>query len=244
MLPGSPIADETVKPAEHILDDAEAVAYRRQPEHPGYSGITYDLSEATNQVVPQRELLMGFLAILLWTAFFCCGVFVPTAEFRQALWGGKLGLLAATGHLLVVVSCYTLTNVLLLSCASALLGCMTRRWQVSDRSRIEASAVAIPPVRVYLSALLRGFFLYLITVAGFLTVTTEESLINTKLDQYIRIAGVTSVLAFVVGYDPRVLNRLLARVMDATDLAPHSAKRPMAQPPAANRHTAVDGHSE
>jgi hypothetical protein len=219
MSPSTTTPDEIVAPAGHILDDADAAAYYRHPEHLGGPVATYDLSEATNQIVPQRELLLGILTIVLWTAFFCGGVFVPTMEYRQALWGGKLGLLAASGHLLVVVSCYTLTNIWLLCCAAALLGCMTRRWQVSDHSSIETTVVAISPVRVYLSALLRGFFLYLITVAGFLTVTTEESLISTKLDQYIRIAGVTSVLAFVVGYDPRILNRFLARVMDATDLA-------------------------
>jgi hypothetical protein len=183
--------------------------------------------------VPKNELIAGIVVVGLWTAFFCAGIFVPTAVYRQSLWASEsLGFFPFLGHLLLVVSCYALTNILFLSCAAAFLGCMTRRWYVMDHTSVERGSVAIPAARLYLSAVLRGFFLYLITIAGFLTVTTEKSLVETTLDQFVRMAGVTSVLGFVVGYDPRVLNRLLERVMDVAEM-PQKSRR-------ANRRTTTE----
>jgi len=224
--------DETRPPNDVDTDELEAVAYREHPEHPTFPRTTYDLSEPTLQTVPKNELIAGVVVVGLWTAFFCAGIFVPTAEFRQSLWGGKLGFFPFLGHLLLVISCYALTSILFLSCAASFLGCMTRRWYVMDHSRVEHSSVAIPAARLYLSAVLRGFFLYLITIAGFLTVTTEKSLVDTTLDQFVRMAGVTSVLSFVVGYDPKVLNRLLERVMDVAEVPQKSRRgnrRPMTE---------------
>jgi hypothetical protein len=68
-------------------------------------------------------------------------------------------------------------------------------------------------------------------VAGLIIVSTEEALLDMQFGQYIRIAGMASVLAFVVGYDPNMINRFISRVVHAADLpetpkseATHSSK--------------------
>jgi hypothetical protein len=69
--------------------------------------------------------------------------------------------------------------------------------------------------RAYVTATLRGFLAYMLIVAGYLVVIPEGALANTTPGQYIRLAGVVSSLAFLVGYEPRSLAQLFKSVFSA-----------------------------
>jgi len=95
---------------------------------------------------------------------------------------------------------------------------MVRRWQVSEVvSKAKSNAESKNSRRIYLSAFLRGFFLYLMFISGFLIVTSDTAVTNTDFAQYIRIAGMMSILGFVIGYDPNLLFRFMHKIIDLTE---------------------------
>jgi hypothetical protein len=221
--------------------DAEAVAYQNHPEHPASPGVSRDKTgpvagtaaldvvdvHATGQVihlaneptekVTGLEILSGVLALACWMGFFATGLFVPAATYRLALWdhSTELGWLTRTSYCAIAVCAYTVTNLLFLCCLASFLGCMTCRWGVRD-GQLGGSGISIrvPAARMYLSAALRGFFLYVLVVSGLLVLTNEAAVIDTGFAQYIRLAGFTSGLAFVIGYDPNLISVLMSKVTD------------------------------
>jgi hypothetical protein len=191
---------------------------------PQSSAYRYDLPiiyfEPSHRNVSRGELIAGTIFLLLWIAFFTLGLFVPTEPLRNVLWSAESTSIPRTiGYFLAVGASYTLTNMLFLSCLASLLGCMAFRWQVGDAlDATPAEAESIAAMRVYSSAVLRGFFLYLMFISGFLIVATQNSVTSTTLDQYIRIAGTMSIVGFVVGYDPNLLVRFIRRILDVASL--------------------------
>lgn len=61
------------------------------------------------------------------------------------------------------------------------------------------------------ASLLRSFVVYLLFIAG-IAITTDAPFSNPTADQYMRIAGLLSLIGFVVGYDLSAFNGLLRRV--------------------------------
>jgi hypothetical protein len=67
---------------------------------------------------------------------------------------------------------------------------------------------------MYLSAALRGFFLYVLVVSGLLVLTNDVAVKETQFTQYVRLAGFVSGLAFVIGYDPNLIYVLMSKMTD------------------------------
>src|SRR5437016_4804975 len=88
-MSADPLTTVHVTPIDPTLPDPDAIAYRQHPEHPAGPELTYLLSASTAQLVPKVELGVGIAAMVAWMAFFCCGIFVPTATFRTSLWRGQ-----------------------------------------------------------------------------------------------------------------------------------------------------------
>lgn len=65
-----------------------------------------------------------------------------------------------------------------------------------------------------LSAILRGFFVYLTVISGILVLLENPILGTMSPGQYIRFAGLLSLLSFFVNYDPSLFVALLDRVRD------------------------------
>jgi hypothetical protein len=165
------------------------------------------------------ELLFGLCILLLWIGFFSAGLSIPTAELRKDLAKPELDLPTKLQYSLIVMCCYTVTNLLFLSCLAALLGSMMCRWRVREKTPVPGDGSAEERVpydgkRLYLSAALRGFFIYLIGISGLLLFSTEAAVENTGFAQYIRLAGIISVISFAAGYEPTLSNRLMGRVTD------------------------------
>ena len=180
--------------------------------------------------IKTRELMWGLGVMMLWFCLFVIGIIVPAMTLFSAVWSGKLGFWASIGYSFAGVSAYALTNPLFLMCTTAILGGMAHRWQVSDSLRKSWSNTQEYRVtRFYLAAMLRGFFAYLMFVAGFLIVSTQNSLENITYDQYVRIAGMVSILGFVVGYDPNLLVRFIHKIIESMPgVAPEAPGAPVA----------------
>jgi len=65
---------------------------------------------------------------------------------------------------------------------------------------------------------------YLLFIAGYLVVVPENSLSELTPGQYARLAGAVSAFAFLVGYEPRSISRLLSMIF-----ADDKARKPDAE---------------
>jgi hypothetical protein len=119
----------------------------------------------------------------------------------------------------IVLIGYTVSNVCFLCLFASFLGCMARRW--STPFEIWKAGSTLSPdeqiamkdmSRAYTTAMLRGFLAYLLFIAGYLIVVPENSLGQLTPGQYARLAGGISSLAFLVGFEPRMISRLLKLV--------------------------------
>lgn len=162
---------------------------------------------------PQRRALspvdmaLLWLGISVWLVTFMFGTLVDSAPYRTqfaALAGGP-GDVVRNG--LVVIGAYTLTNVAILCLTASLLGAIGARASLSADAEIEAGQDDTSPRN---SALLRGFLVYLSLIAGVLIFGDDPAAPTQK--QYVRLAGFTSLLAFVISYRPSLFGKLLQRV--------------------------------
>jgi hypothetical protein len=69
-------------------------------------------------------------------------------------------------------------------------------------------------LRPTISAITWGFFIYLFLISGMM-LAVENPFSATTPDQYLRLAGTASLFAFVVGWRPELLTRLVAQVGQA-----------------------------
>lgn len=140
----------------------------------------------------------------------------------------------------LVVTCfsYTPTNLAILCCTASLVGCLgfsamnrngNSKHENADTHEkgegTDAHAAGKKPtahakhnlakgslsLRPAVSAVTWGFFIYLFLISGTL-IAVENPFATTSPEQYLRLAGTASLLAFVVGWQPEVLMRLVAQV--------------------------------
>jgi hypothetical protein len=111
---------------------------------------------------------------------------------------------------LVVLFCFTPPNLAFLCIFAGVLGAMGRRLVLSTRQNHATLDHTYP----LLSALLRSFFVYLTVISGLLVLLENPILGTASPGQYVRFAGLLSLLSFFVSYDPTMFVALLDRVRD------------------------------
>lgn len=157
-------------------------------------------------------MMLGIASMLTWVALFSSGLLIKSAPYRDALLDGDV-----TAHnLLLAALLYTPTNVALLSMLAGFMGgCSSLMYDHGDLEEQIKSAHAEGNQQLarrltlrlsYLSespfsSMLRGFLVYLAIISGILLAISDPFKV-TSADQFIRLAGLFSVIAFVMGYDP------------------------------------------
>lgn len=104
----------------------------------------------------------------------------------------------------VVVTCYLPLNLAWVCALASALGAFGNLANLAD-DRGERPRDNSNP---YLSALLRGFFVYLFMTSGLLLLD-DAPFMHPTPEQYIRLAGFLSLFSFVVSYQPRLFNILI-----------------------------------
>ncbi|HUE97287.1 MAG TPA: hypothetical protein VMN39_11540, partial [Longimicrobiaceae bacterium] len=181
------------------------------------------------------ERLSALLVFALWLGIFAGGIIVDTRPYRVAISSGGVTALeapateeaagaAATASptatapnvpgllesWIVVLLWFLPLNLALLCTAAGVLGAYGNRANLhDDETRRPPADVSNP----YISALLRGFFVYLIMISGLLLLD-DAPFSNPTPGQYIRLAGLMSLFSFVVNYNPTVFSRLLMIAAD------------------------------
>ncbi|MCA9695345.1 MAG: hypothetical protein R3A51_15470 [Nannocystaceae bacterium] len=166
---------------------------------------------------PLRHLA-AIVALGGWIALFMGGTLVDTAPFRgqvdawiRSLIAPELPGPAGVGaSVVVVLLCWTPTNIALLSLVSGVLGTLGRSATLSD----DEDSAEIDTINPVTSALIRSLFVYLVVISGVLIIVETPFSMPTQ-GQYVRLAGLLSLLCFVVSYTPSLFARLLRASADS-----------------------------
>jgi len=157
-------------------------------------------------------VLLGF-TMLLWLVVFAAGTIVSSAPYRAQLAtfeGDAQQIMKNAGMVLLT---YTLTNVALLCLLASMLGMLSAKAILGP----DLEAKTSPPDQTSptSSALLRGFFVYLTLIGGVLVLS--ERFAEPSQSEYVRLAGLISLISFIVNYRPAVCARLLERAAAVID---------------------------
>ena len=166
--------------------------------------------------LPQRPLTVNegvvcVVAIILWIFVAAIGVAVPTKPAIDLLNkpDGKPPFWEMSKALLAILTCYTFTNIAALCCLSAIIGAVGRSARIDD---VERNDPATDLRTLCISALIRGFFLYLVVLSGTLFLA-EQKFEEISIEQYLKLGGLVSLLSFAIGYDPHLFGSIFTRVV-------------------------------
>lgn len=134
--------------------------------------------------------------------------------------------------LLTVFLFFTPTNLALLCCFAGFLGAVGNYAQLHD----DDAEYEVDQSNPYTSGILRGFFVYLASIAGLL-ILSENPFRNVSPHQYIRTAGFMSTASFLVSYRPRVFAEFVLWMSQRVPV-PQSPNAPPSQPGAADQESA------
>lgn len=151
------------------------------------------------------KYLLTFVCLILWLLTFSLGAFVDTNPIRA-----QLSQQFKLDDFLLVVLAWIPTNLGILSILAGLSGALVRSLLRSlevasdqlnkekESSRILAGGVA-------------GLIFYLSLMAGAFLLMDDPFQTTTK-QQYFRVAGVVSFMAFLAGFRPELLRRVLDKL--------------------------------
>jgi len=157
----------------------------------------------TNKIA---AMTWGILSTAGWLAVFVLGLLIASKPYREQL-------LKAFEWRVFFVSLltYTPTNIAALCLLAGFCGGSASRLIGFEASAALGAGATDPqaPVsdsRIYMGespvrSMLRGFAVYIAFLAG-IYITSNAPFADPTQEQYARTAGITSLLAFVVGYDP------------------------------------------
>lgn len=175
---------------------------------------------------PLKKFIV-FTAILIWISIFIGGILVNSEPYRNVIsnytyttvetetldthpGGENPNFFVA---LLVVVLCYTPSNLVLICMCAGLLGALSRiaKLHIKDDGQDEIASDKIDPL---MSGILRGLFVYLLAISGILLIN-EAPITNPGRAEYVRLAGLLSILSFLLSYNPSRFQSFVAKSMDS-----------------------------
>lgn len=148
------------------------------------------------------KYLLTFVCLVIWLLTFSIGAFVDTNPLRE-----RLDLQFDFYDFLLVLSAWIPTNLAILSIMAGMSGALCRSLlrtlevgveqirRSNERSRILGGGVA-------------GLLFYLALMAGAFLLM-EAPFETTTKEQYFRVAGVVSLVAFLAGLRPDLLRRII-----------------------------------
>ena len=151
------------------------------------------------------KYLLTFACLILWLLTFSLGAFVDTNPLRA-----NLSQHFDFGNFLLVVTAWIPTNLGILAILAGLSGALIRSLlrvlevgvdqinREKEGSRIIGGGVA-------------GLLFYLALMAGAFLLMDQPFETTTK-QQYFRVAGVVSFMAFLAGFRPDLLRRIMDKL--------------------------------
>jgi len=159
---------------------------------------------------PLKSLEIGssLAALALWLILLSAGLSVSTQPYISTIQNQEVaGPWAVVKALFIIVTCHTVTNTALLCCLAAFLGALGFRVLATQKGPADGNDRRA----AYVAAATRGFYVFLILQSGSIMLS-DQAFTNLTLEKYVRLAGLSSLLSFTVGYNPDLFRQLMARV--------------------------------
>jgi hypothetical protein len=168
------------------------------------------------------DYAVGFLGLAAWITLFGSGLLISSGPYRS-----RLATSFNWTDFAVATSLYTYTNVAILTCLAGVIGGVSSRLtfkgyepkpetedESAARDKSLASVSMAYRVESPLASMCRSFLIYLLYIAGLAIGIPggTEALSDTNPAQYLRMAGLLSLLGFAVGYDPTLFHAILANI--------------------------------
>ena len=162
-------------------------------------------------------------SITIWIVLFAAGLIVNSEPFRVRISNPLTPPSVEPSQMenmllvwIIAILCYTPTNIILLSILTGLLGALGRCATLHDVTTArneQDEKIPLDPFNPYLSGVIRGLFTYLLIISGMI-IAFQQPFAAPTPDQYVRLAGITSLASFVVSYNPRHFRRFFLRAKD------------------------------
>ena len=171
------------------------------------------------------ECLAAAAVLLLWLMLFTGGTLIDTRPYRYAI--SPEGVWAMDDELrqpnaeryvpagevpgqvvswLIVLAFFMPVNLALVCVTAGTLGAFGSLANLqTDDEEFQSRDLSSP----YVSAMLRGFFVYLFLISGLLLLDANP-FADASPGQYVRLAGFLSLMSFVVNYHPQMFGQLVA----------------------------------
>jgi hypothetical protein len=177
------------------------------------------------------ERLAALLVLVIWLNLFASGILIGSERYRLAIDPAGVKALKGTNDKTQVANVaveqpvsnepnvtigpykawfmalitFLPFNLALLCAAAGALGAFGNRVNLQD-DRLDL--IAHDRSNPYVSALLRGFFVYLFMISGLLLID-DRPFADSSPQQYVRLAGFLSLFSFAVNYNPYIFNPLI-----------------------------------
>jgi hypothetical protein len=157
---------------------------------------------------PEAIICIG--SIVAWVVLTAAGVAVPTKQYLDQIGAtdGTVAGLALLKAWILVITCYTFTNIAMLCCLSAVVGAIGRSAQIDDVQRQDP---ATDLRTLCISGVIRGFFMFIVILSGTL-ILSDQKFDEISISQYLKLAGLVSLVSFAIGYDPHLFVSVFERV--------------------------------
>ncbi|HVX24725.1 MAG TPA: hypothetical protein VHB70_00180 [Parafilimonas sp.] len=172
---------------------------------------------ATKKRVHRKEhfiiALMGTCGVVLWIVLFSLGMLIDSSQYRTTL-----STNFTMFKFIMTMLTFTPSNIAILclvsaftgGCASLLVISKARRDLGLDEQPNQNKVTS----QIYMSenpfsSMLRGILVFFAFLAG-VFITSSNALTAPTAQAYTQAAGVVSMLAFVVGYDPTMFRTLMS----------------------------------
>jgi len=177
---------------------------------------THNLNEERNNSRSKLSfmVLFGVIGIIAWITMFSLGLLIDSLPYRASL----LKYFDISNFFMSILT-YTPTNIAVLCIIAAFSGGCASRLVIDgvskksgvdiNNSEVEKSDSYLYMVESPFSSMLRGLVVYFSYLAG-VFITNSNAFDNTTAHLYGQAAGVVSLLAFIVGYDPTVFRSFIS----------------------------------
>lgn len=168
----------------------------------------------------KTECYITGASMLTWIILFSAGLVVSSQPYLNQL---KVNF--SMGSFIIATLVYTPSNIALLSVLSGFIGgCISRLIGVNDienkilvarEANNDALIKNLERRKTFLlehpiMSMFRGFLTYIGVISGILLLIASPFEI-TSSEQYIRLAGLISGIAFIMGYDPTKFEELISK---------------------------------
>lgn len=180
--------------AEHVVTENKQKSFNRKSRHNNHLIIA----------------LMGTCGVIMWIILFSLGMLIDSAPYRNSLTTNfKLS------NFIMTMLTFTPSNIAILCLVSAFAGGCASLLVIKKAQKVLGLDEQSNKTNSHIymsenpfSSMMRGILVFFAFLAG-VFVTSSNALSAPTAQAYTQAAGVVSMLAFLVGYDPTMFRTLI-----------------------------------